>query len=63
MGLLSGNDKAVTTARVGVARLGITRLGAVFRPVETVQSGAKGGHYIWRERKQNTASVWTKRRP
>ena len=45
---ITGNDRAITTARAGVARAGATRIG--FTPKDTkneTDNPGKAGHYIW----------------
>lgn len=44
---LTGNQRAILTARVGVARVGAFRVG--FLPVDTTGSapGTPGGFYVW----------------
>lgn len=61
---LQGNDRAITTARAGIARAGATRAG--FTPQHTkleANSPGKDGHYVWTNANgmtsQNTSITWT----
>ncbi|OFX02422.1 MAG: hypothetical protein A3E78_01965 [Alphaproteobacteria bacterium RIFCSPHIGHO2_12_FULL_63_12] len=55
---LSGNDRAILTARVGVARVAAFRVG--FAPVDTqgLTPGSAGGFYIWSQVTMPT-TTWT----
>ena len=46
---LTGNDRAILTARLGAARLGASRLGFTPRDTNAQSSpGTPGPYYIWR---------------
>lgn len=44
---ITGNMRAGTTARVGVARVGAFRAGAAMRDVRPAAKCAAGRHYVW----------------
>lgn len=55
---LTGTQRAILTARLGVARLGAIRLGFAPKATQGETPGSQGGFYSWR-RVYPPTTAWT----